>query len=553
MSLSERIRMARGEVPAALVLKNARVFHLTDGSFEEADIAIDDDGVIAGVGNGYEGRRALDARGLTAVPGFIDTHTHLESSLMLPWEYERCVTRHGVTTAVCDPHELANVVGTGAFDFFFAAAQALTMDLRVRLSSCVPATHLETSGAEITVADLRAYKRKYGAAALGEYMNVPGVLTREPQTMAKLATFDFIDGHAPLVGGRDLNAYIAAGVRNCHESSLLEEAREKVRRGMQVFIREGSAARNLDALMPLMTAENAPFLAFCTDDRNPLDMEEDGHIDRMLTRCMAAGIPPLVAYRVASWSPANGLDLRDRGLIAPGRRADIALLSDLAACRVERVIVHGMPAEEIHYDKARLPDVGIFRHTVKCRAVTADDFQMRRNPRLPVIGVIDGSLVTDRLDGLPPDAPDVLPIAVLERHGRNGNIGQGFVRGFGLKRGAIASSVGHDSHNLCVVGTNGNDMAAAIEALRATQGGFVATCDGKVAAQVPLPVGGLFSEESAEDIAKQLHTLRQAVRELGCPLHEPFLALAFLPLPVIPHLKLTDMGLVDLDNFQLLK
>ncbi len=551
MNPTERIRMALGETPAALVLKDARVFHLSDGSFEEADIAIDDAGVIAGVGKGYEGRRAIDARGLTAVPGFIDTHTHLESSLMLPWEYERCVTRHGVTTAVCDPHELANVVGTAAFDFFFAAAQALTMDLQVRLSSCVPSTRLETSGAEITVADLRAYKRKY-AAALGEYMNVPGVLTREPQTMAKLATFDFVDGHAPLLSGRALNAYVAAGVRNCHESSLLEEAREKLRRGMQVFIREGSAARSLDALMPLVTAENAPFLAFCTDDRNPLDMEEDGHIDRMVARCLAAGIPPLVAYRVASWSSAEGLGLHDRGLVAPGRRADIALLSDLADCRVERVIVHGIPAEEIHYDKARLPDVEAFRHTVKCRAATADDFQMHRNPCLPVIGVIDGTLVTDRLDGLPPDAPDVLPIAVLERHGRNGNIGQGFVRGFGLKRGAIASSVGHDSHNLCVVGTNGNDMAAAIEALRATQGGFVATCGGQVAAQVPLPVGGLFSEDPAENIANQLRTLRQAVRQLGCPLHDPFLTLAFLPLPVIPHLKLTDMGLVDLDNFRLL-
>ena len=551
MILNERIATARGTRKAHLVVKHARVFHLTTGDFEVADIAIDSTGVIAGVGNGYEGDLELDATGLTAVPGFIDAHVHIESSLMTPIVFERCALRHGVTTVACDPHELANVVGTSAFEYYFACAEKLTMTLLVRLSSCVPATQLETSGATINADDLALWHERYPNAALAELMNVPGVLFQEDELLQKIALFDKIDGHCPLLSGNDLNAYISVGVRNDHECSTLEEAQEKLRRGLQVLIREGSAARNLETMLPLLTLENSPFLAFCTDDRNPLNLKEMGYLDGMIARVIEAGIPPLVAYRVASWSAARGLGLSDRGLIAPGMRADIVLLSDFERCRVKNVLVHGRPATGITYAHGTLPSPDGFRNTVHCKEMTAEDFrQTPSTTPVPVIGVRDGDLVTDFLN-LPSTSEDVLPIAVIERHGKNGNLAKGLVRGFGLKKGAIASSVGHDSHNLCVVGTNPEDMAVAVNALRESQGGFAAVCDGEVAALVPLPFAGLFSDKPAETLAAQLQHLRKTVQEFGCTLEEPFLQMAFLPLPVIPHLKLTDLGLVDVDRFEL--
>ena len=552
MSLSERIATARGTRKAHLVVKHARIFHLTTGEFELADIAIDSTGVIASVGNGYSGDLELDATGLTAVPGFIDAHMHIESSLMTPVEFERCALQHGVTTVACDPHELANVVGTSAFEFFFACAEKLTMTLLVRLSSCVPATQLETSGASITADDLARWHERYPNATLAELMNVPGVLFQDDELLQKVGLFDKIDGHCPLLSGNDLNAYISVGVRNDHECSTLAEAQEKLRRGLHLFLREGSAARNLDTLLPLLTLENSPFLAFCTDDRNPLDLEEMGHIDGIIAHTIAQGIPPLVAYRVASWSAAHALGLSDRGLIAPGMRADIVLLSDLERCKVKNVLVHGRPAIGITYAHGTLPSPDGFRNTVHCKEMTAEDFRQTPSPEpVPVIGVRDGDLVTDFLE-LPSTSEDVLPVAVIERHGKNGNLAKGHVRGFGLKKGAIASSVGHDSHNLCVIGTNPEDMAVAVNALRKSQGGFVTACDGAVAALVPLPFAGLFSDKPAETIAAQLRHLRKTVQEFGCTLKEPFLQMAFLPLPVIPHLKLTDLGLVDVDRFELI-
>ncbi|MBQ4480068.1 MAG: adenine deaminase [Victivallales bacterium] len=552
MNLSERIATARGMRKAHLVVKNARIFHLTTGEFELADIAIDSEGLIVGVGEGYSGDLELDATGLTAVPGFIDAHLHLESTLMTPAEFERCALRHGVTTVACDPHELANVVGTDAFDYSFACAEKLTMTMLVRLSSCVPATQLETSGAAITADDLAQWHERHPKAALAELMNVPGVLHQDDELLQKVSLFDHIDGHCPLLSGKDLNAYISVGVRNDHECSTLAEAQEKLRRGLQVLIREGSAARNLDTMLPLLTIENSPFLAFCTDDRNPLDFKELGYIDGIIAQTIAKGVSPLVAYRVASWSAARGLGLDDRGIIAPGKRADIVLLSNFEHCKVANVLVHGHPATGIGYGAGVLPNPNPFRNTVHCKEMTAEDFTMAPNPEksIPVIGVRDGDLVTDFLELLPTDE-DVLPIAVIERHGKNGNLARGYVRGFGLKKGAIASSVGHDSHNLCVIGTNPADMALAINALRESQGGFVATCDGTVTALVPLPFAGLFSDKPAETIATQLLQLRQTVHDYGCNLREPFLQMAFLPLAVIPHLKLTDLGLVDVDRFEL--
>lgn len=552
MDISERIDIALGTRKASLIIKNARIFHLTDGSFETADIAVGDDGIIAGVGDGYAGEREIDASGLFAVPGFVDAHLHVESSMMTPFEYEKCALAHGVTTAVCDPHELANVVGTAAFEYFFECAAKLSMTLLVRLSSCVPATDLETAGATVTADDLEEWHRRHPEAALAEFMNVPGILFKDPEVLRKLSLFDFIDGHCPLVGGKELNAVASVGIRNCHESSVLAEAQEKLRRGLQVLVREGSVARNLDTLMPLLTIENSPFLAFCTDDRNPLDLQEDGYIDRMIARVIAAGVSPLVAYRAASWSASRAFGLNDKGRIAPGRRADIVLLSNLESCEIVKVIVNGRPADEISYRECEMPSTNLFRNSIKCRAMTPDDFRFEGKGTVPVIGVQDGNIVTDFLK-MSPDDEDVLPIAVIERHGKNGNIGKGFVHGFGLKNGAIASSVGHDSHNICVVGTNPEDMAVAVNALRESQGGFAVADNGKITAIVPLPLAGLFSDQSSDIIANQLRCIYKAVRDCGCKLHAPFLQLAFLPLPVIPHLKLTDKGIIDVDAFKILK
>ena len=551
MSIPKLIDVAQGNSLADLVVKNVRIFHLTDGSFETADVAIAN-GVIAGVGKDYEGTEVINGTGLTAVPGFIDAHCHVESSMVTPFEFARAVLPHGVTTAFCDPHELANVAGTAAFQYFFQAAAVSPMDLRVRLSSCVPATHLETSGAEVTVADLAEWKKRHPEAGLAEMMNVPGVLFQDPQVLEKMALFDFIDGHCPLLGGKALNAYIAAGVRNCHECCNLTEAQEKLRRGMQVLIREGTAARNLDDLLPLLNVETSPFCSFCTDDRNPLDVQEKGHLDSMVARCIAKGVPPLAAYRAASWSTANAMQLTDRGLVAPGQRADIVLLKDLETCQIATVIAKGRVVNDALFDKSAQPDGASFRNSIKLRAVTAADFPFVHAENAPVIGVIDGSLLTEHLH-LPTKSPEIQRVAVLERYGKNGNIALGWVKGFGLKRGAIASSVGHDSHNVCVVGTNPEDMAVAVNALRESQGGFAVAMDGKVADVLPLPLGGLMSDQPMEVVADQLRTLRQALLATGCTLEAPTLQLAFIPLPVIPHLKLTDKGLVDVDKFQLLE
>ncbi len=544
------ISVAQKREKADLVIKNANIFHLTTGKFELADIAIVD-GLIAGIGHGYPADAEFDAQGRTAVPGFIDAHAHIESSMVTPRQFEQCVLPHGVTTVACDPHELANVVGEAAFEYFFSAAEGMDLDMQVRLSSCVPATPLETAGAAITADVLKNWHQRYPSAWLAEFMNVPGVLFEDPEVMAKLRLFDYIDGHCPLLSGDGLNAYVFTGIRNCHETSTVQEAEEKISRGMHIFIREGTAARNLDELMPIITLQNAPYIAFCTDDRNPLDIAEKGHLDSIIAHVIAAGVDPLVAYRVASMSASDVLGLHDRGLIAPGKRADIVLLDDLKTCKVAATFTKGKLFSPNEIPILDVPDE--FLHTVRCREVTADDFIVpKHGADTPVIGVRDGSIITDYLRMDPDKEEDVLPMAVLERHGKNGNIGHAFVHGFGMKRGALASSVGHDSHNLCVVGTNMTDMAVAVNALRQSQGGLCVAIDGNVAGLLPLPVAGLMSNLPHGVVEKQIRAVRAAAKLTGTSLHEPFMMLAFLPLPVIPFLKLTDRGLVDVQKFQII-
>jgi adenine deaminase len=561
--LARRIAQGRGADPADLVLKNVRLLDLVTGALASTDIAICDD-TIVGTYGAYRGAREIDGRGRIAVPGFIDTHLHVESSLVTPFEFERCVLPHGVTTAICDPHEMANVLGAAAFDYFLACSERMVMDLRVQLSSCVPATHLESSGARIEAADLLPFRNHPKVIGLAEFMNFPGVLGLDPGCLAKLDAFaeGHIDGHAPLLRGLDLNGYLAAGIRTDHETTSADEALEKIRKGMTVLIREGSVSKDLHALAPLLTVESSSFLALCTDDRNPLDIAEEGHLDYMIRTLIALGCPPLAVYRAASLSAASAFGLRDRGMIAPGKRADVVLLDDLEACAVSDVVAGGRLVDDSLL-AARRPVEPIGRDSVKAAPLAGEDFRVAGSGgETSVIGVIPGKIITEHLrldlpvrsgERLIDSERDVAKVAVVARHGANRNIGRGFVKGFGLKRGAIASSVGHDSHNICVIGADDADMALAVNRVIARQGGFVVVADGAAKAELPLPIAGLMSDRPFEAVRCALYPLREAAKSLGVTLSEPFLQVAFLPLPVIPHLKITDMGLVDVDRFELVK
>lgn len=560
--LADCIDQALGREPADLVIRDTRFLNLVTGELAEGDIAICGDRIV-GTYEGYRGRREIDGRGAICVPGFIDTHVHCESTHLTPAEFDACVLPHGTTTAICDPHEIANVLGAAGLRYFIESAEATAMDLRVQLSSCVPATPLETSGAELLIADLEPFRSHPKVLGLAEFMNFPGVFAKDPNVIAKLEAFqgEQIDGHAPLLSGRSLNAYLACGIRNCHETTSLPEAREKLRKGMQLLIREGSVAKDVRTLSPALTAETSALCGLCTDDRNPLDIAEEGHIDFLVRSAIAAGVPVLHAYRAASWSAAQGFSLRDRGLIAPGKRADILLLDDLQSCAIRSVFSAGRLVAEIDF-AARPGPAPIGLASMKLEPVTAADFATPTSgPTGPVIGVIPGKIVTEHLTMTLPYVAgqrlvdldnDVLKVAVLARHGRNRNIGRGFVKGFGLHAGALASSVGHDSHNVCVVGATDDDMALAVNRIIALGGGFVAVRNGAVLGEIALPMAGLVSLHPFAQVRAELLALRAAVATMGGSLAEPFLQLAFLPLPVIPHLKITDFGLVDVDRFTLI-
>jgi adenine deaminase len=560
--LERQIDQALGRHPADLVVRNARILNLVNGELQSGDIAVCGSTVV-GTLDSYQGREEIDAQGRVAVPGFIDSHVHCESTLVTPGEFDRCVLPYGVTTAVCDPHEICNVLGLVGLQYFLDSAEATVMDLRVQLSSCVPATALETSGARLTAADLVPHRHHRKVIGLAEFMNVPGVLNKDPECMEKLAAFhgQHIDGHAPLLSGRSLNAYLSCGIRNCHETTNLAEGREKLAKGMQVLIREGSVSKDLAALAPLISEFSSPFLGLCTDDRNPLDIHEEGHLDFLVRRAIALGAPVAAVYRAASWSAARGFGLTDRGLIAPGFLADFLLLDDLETCAIYSVFRLGRRVTPESFAERAFPEPP-GGNTIRLRPVTAETFAVPASgPATPVIGIIPGKILTEHLQAsvlyrngqrhADPER-DLLKVCVLERHGRNGNVGRGFVKGFGFRRGALASSVGHDSHNICVVGANDDDMAVAVNRLRVLGGAFVAAQGGRVLAELALPFAGLMSREPFETVRRDLYSLRSAVQSMGCTLSEPFLHLAFLPLPVIPHLKITDFGLVDVDRFALI-
>ena len=553
--LSRRLAVARGDEPADLVIRGGRVLSVFTREWLAADIAVVD-GHVAGLG-AYEGREVIDAAGRWVVPGFIDAHMHLESSKLLVDEFARLVLPFGTTTVVADPHEIANVLGTDGVHWLIDVCDDIPLDVYFMASSCVPASSFESPRRELTPGDLDALLRRRRVIGLAEMMNFPGVIGGAPSELAKLALARHVDGHAPGVLGRSLNAYAAAGIGSDHEAYTPEEGRERLRAGMWLLIREATAARNLQALLPLLAEYGSGRIAFCTDDREPEHIADDGHINGMVRDAVAYGIPPEDALVCASLNPALWHGLHGLGAIAPGYRADLLVLPDLESFVPEQVLKNGAPVAD--WPRASVPDW--VRHTMRIGAFGPEMFRVPwAGGNARVIGIVPGQIVTDSLvasiparagEALADPAQDLAKIAVVERHLGTGRVGHGFVRGFGLQRGAIASTVAHDAHNVVVVGMNDASMAAAVRRLANRGGGIVVVDGAEVLAELPLPVAGLLSDAALEEVVAQSHAIVDAARQLGCTLDAPFQHLSFLALSVIPSLKVTDLGLVDVDRFEL--
>ncbi|HNS52490.1 MAG TPA: adenine deaminase [Anaerolineae bacterium] len=559
MTLANTIAAARGEHPVDLLLANARLVNVLSGEVHPADVAIHA-GRVVGFGP-YRARQVVDLGGRYLCPGFIDAHVHLESSMVQPAEFARAVMPHGTTSVVCDPHEIANVLGVDGVLYILKASRRLYLSVYVMAPSCVPATAMETSGAEVTASNIARLLRSRRVLGLAEVMNYPGVLYRVPEVLAKLgaAAGRPVDGHAPGLSGRDLNAYVAAGIRSDHECTGLEEAREKLRLGMHIFAREGTTARNLEALLPLVTPANARYCHFCTDDRHPDTLLAEGHIDDLVRKAIAWGLDPLFAVQMATLNTARYFGLRTKGAVAPGYDADLLVLDDLESVRVAQVYAAGQRvAEDGYYLPVAAGSRPPLRQSIHVDAQAVSFAIPAGEGPARVIGVIPGQIVTEHLriqpsarDGLVVADPerDILKMAVVERHQGTGNVGLGLVKGVGLRRGAIASSVAHDSHNLIVIGASDADMRAAIAAVARMGGGQVAVADGQLHAACPLPIAGLISDRPLEEVSSQGAALTQAAHDLGCTLPDPLMTMSFLALPVIPALKLTDRGLVDVARF----
>ena len=563
MNLSDFLPIARGDEPADLALRNGRVINVFTGEIIEAAIAIAGD-TIVGVGAGYEAKEEMDVGGRYVCPGLIDAHVHVESSMVTPPQFARAIVPRGTTTAVTDPHEIANVAGADGIRYMLATSEGLPLTVYVNLPSCVPATHMGTAGAELGADDLLALSTLPRVVGLAEFMNVPGAVLGLPGALEKLVAFQgsVIDGHAPAVGGKWLQAYAGAGPGSDHECMTPGEMLEKLRLGMYVFVRESTAARNLRALLPAVTEQNSRRCAFCTDDRHPADLLDEGHLDHLIRLAVAEGLHPITAIQMATLNPAEWFRLRDRGAIAPGKRADLVVFSNLKDFHAEMVFSGGtLVAQEgstIGDWPAPAVDDANVRDTVHVDWEHLSFAIPAAGERMRIVGVVPDQVVTEHLiepaqvvDGLAVADPkrDLLKLAVIERHLGTGSVGLGFVHGLGLKRGALAGSVGHDCHNLTVAGCDDGSMLTAARAVGKMGGGLVAAAGEDVLASVPLPIAGLMSGQPVESVRRQMDHLIAVAHDLGSALHDPFMALGFLALEVIPALKLTDQGLVDVDKF----
>ena len=565
MGVERLISVAKGETPADLILANARIINTLSGESEDGNVAICGP-MIAGVGDYEQGQQVIDLKGKYLSPGLINGHIHLESSMLHVSQYAKAVVPRGTLAVVTDLHEIANVSGIRGIKYMMSCAHPLPLDLYLMVPSCVPATHLETSGARLTARDIRAILSWEHTIGLGEVMNFPGVIATDREVLAKIACSRgrVIDGHAPGVKGKELNAYISAGILSDHESTSLEEAREKLSRGMYVMIREGSSAKNLEALLPLVTDKTYKRCLFVVDDRSCADLLRDGDIDAVVRKAIRLGLDPVRAIQLATINSAEYFRLHGLGAIAPGYIANVIVVDDLTTFKAEMVFYHGelVAKEGEALFSPLVTEDKKMTHTIRLKPFTIEALRMPAEEWAhPIIEIVPNQITTKKVEErpkaekgfvLPNTERDILKLVVVERHKATGNIGLGLVKGFGLKRGALASSIAHDSHNIIAVGTSDSDIYLAIAEVEKLQGGLVIAAEGKVQASLPLPIAGLLSQEPLEVVVNKFEKLQSIARDLGTRLGDPFATLSFLALPVIPELRLTDLGLVDVNAFKLI-
>lgn len=564
--IQHKLSVARGEKPAELVFKNAQLVNVLSAEIYATSVAVDD-GRVVGMGD-YDGKEIIDLAGAFLAPSLIDGHFHVESTMVTLPELVRAIVPHGTGAMVIDPHEYANVLGMDGIRYILESSKNLPIDFFIMLPSCVPATHLESAGAHFTADDLALMIADDRIAGIAELMNYPGVFLGMESELAKIKAGKgkVIDGHAPGLRGKNLNAYALAGVRSDHESTELEEAREKLRLGLHLLVREGSTERNLEHIIGLVTPQNSANCSFATDDKLPGDLVREGHIDHSIRKAIALGVPPITAIQMGTINTARHYRLKNHGAIAPRFWADFIVLDDLEKMSIQRVYKKGkLVAENGRYTEKKSPEVPQPRSTMNLSYHAPQDFELSvpqggSAKKIRVIGIVPHQIVTKTLVERPKieggkivsdTERDILKLVVVERHRATGNVGVGFVHGFGLKRGALGSTVAHDAHNIVVVGTNDEDIIAAVKALEEMRGGQVAIVNEKVEAALPLPIAGLVSDQLLETVIEKIGELNAAAAQLGCKLDAPFMTLSFMSLSPIPELKLTDQGLVDTVNMKL--
>ncbi len=560
--VKELIQAARHQIKCSLVLRNARVINVYSGEIVLSDVAVYRD-TIVGLGSGYRGEEEVDLKGMHLAPGFIDGHVHIESSMVEVPQFGRAVVPLGTTSVIADPHEIANVLGYEGIRYMMDVSKYNPLNVFFMLSSCVPSSPLESAGSELRAFDIFPFLRERWVLGLGEMMNYPGVLNAEPDVLdkIKIVTDKRIDGHAPGLSGADLAAYIAAGVESDHECTTVEEAREKLALGMYIMIREGSGTKNLHDLLPLVTPENERRCFFCTDDRHPDDILREGHVNYIINSAIKAGLNPVTAVRMATLNTAEYFGLRKLGGIGPGKLADMVVFDDFDSFHIHKVYKNGalvaqdgLPVYEVPVRKPAM-----LRSSVNIKWLEGDEFSIPvTGKRCRVIGVIPDQIVTQFFEMEPsvrdghvisdPER-DLVRLYVLERHRASGNIGKGLMTGFGLKRGAIASSIGHDSHNIIAAGISDRDIMKAVTTINKMGGGIAVVDNSTVLEALELPIAGLMSNKPIEFVSSRTRDLIAACRSLGIPLEDPLMTLSFMALPVIPRLKLTDRGLVDVEKF----